>query len=95
MLTFILLNQSLINSTPFSCSLVYKDKGHRNHNQGKKQSTEDKANPPSTFIPVVGENEPELKMTGTSNAQKRKLDPSQLATDDYFYDKYRKKTKHY
>ena len=77
---------------PFSCVLVYKNKGHRN--QGK-QSTEAGANPPTTFIPVVGESEPELKMTGAGNAQKRKLDPSQLATDDYFYDKYRKKTKHY
>ncbi len=64
--------------------------------QRKKSSKEDaNAASQSQFIPVVGENEPELKMTGGNNAQKRKLDSSQLATDDYFYDKYRKRTKHY
>ena len=72
---------------------VYKDRSHRT--RSKRSSGDDAANSQSTFIPVVGEDEPELKKTGGTNAQKRKLDPSQLATDDFFYDKYRKRTRHY
>jgi hypothetical protein len=47
------------------------------------------------YIPVVGEGEPELKAANVGDGHKRKIDQSQLATDDYAYDKYRKKTRHY
>ena len=73
--------------------LVFKDKPHSSHT--KKPPEHSSKLPPSALIPVVGENEPELKMAGTVNSQKRKLDPSQLATDDYHFDKYRKRTRHY
>lgn len=45
---------------------------------------------------MVGESEPELKPTGTTvEAHKRKLDFAQMATDDYHYDKYKKKARHF
>ena len=47
------------------------------------------------LIPVVGEEEPELKAASNTDNHKRKVDQSQLATDDYAYDKFRKKTRHY
>ncbi len=47
------------------------------------------------YIPVVGEEEPELKVASTADTHKRKVDQSQLATDDYCFDKFRKKTRHY
>ena len=47
------------------------------------------------YIPVVGESEPELKPAGQVESHKRKLDQSQLATDDFHYDKYRKRIKHF
>lgn len=44
---------------------------------------------------MVGESEPELKVANAPDTHKRKLDQSQLATDDYAYDKYRKRTRHH
>ena len=75
---------------------VYKHKDHdpRGENTAAKES-EKKAPTEPAFIPVVGENEPELKPAGpTKNARKR-LDPGQLATDDFHYDKYKKRSRHY
>lgn len=52
-----------------------------------------------TFIPVVGSfDEPELKPTTkdeTTNPKKRKTaaDHSQLPTDDYHFDRFRKRAK--
>ena len=52
--------------------------------------------PHPVFIPVVGENdEPELKPTGQTDSQKRKLDHAQMATDDYHYDKFKKRVKRF
>lgn len=70
---------------------VYKAKDGQHQAAPKKE--QEKA-PQPAYIPVVGENEPELKPTGPSETHKRKLDQSQMATDDYHYDKYRKRTRH-
>ena len=47
------------------------------------------------YIPVVGENEPELKPTTVAETHKRKVDHAQMATDDFHYDKYRKKARRF
>lgn len=73
------------------CHLVYKHKKH--DNPPKRPAAKEEAEP--VYIPVVGESEPELKAANTAETHKRKLDQSQLATDDYCYDKFRKKTRHY
>ena len=57
---------------------------------------EDKSNPAPVYIPVVGSNEePELKPSITIEVQKRKNDTSQMASDDYHYDKFKKKVKRF
>lgn len=71
--------------------LVYK--GHRQ--QADRQSKPAPEEKKEVYIPVVGEGEPELKVANVGDNHKRKIDQSQLATDDYCYDKYRKKTRHY
>lgn len=59
-----------------------------------KEEPEKKQQP--VFIPVVGEDdEPELKPTGLPDGQKRKLDHTQMATDDYHYDKFKKRVKRF
>ena len=46
------------------------------------------------YIPVVGENEPELVPAGqVENKRKKKLDQSQMATDDLHYHRFKKKTR--
>ena len=47
------------------------------------------------YIPVVGENEPELKPTGSTKNARKRLDPGQMATDDFYYDKYKKRSRRY
>lgn len=54
--------------------------------------------PQPVFIPVVGAfNEPELKPTlveeKKNNTKKRKTDLTQLPSDDYHFDRFRKKVK--
>lgn len=71
--------------------VVYK--GHRQ--QPNKQPKPPPQEKTEVYIPVVGESEPELKVANTTDNHKKKIDQSQLATDDYCYDKYRKKTRHY
>ena len=63
------------------------------HMQQGKEEEEESAKP--EFIPVVGENEPELVPTGqgAENKRKKKLEQAQMATDDYHYDRFRKKTR--
>ena len=80
------------SSIPYS---VFKDRDHSSSGAAKKSKNEPEEAPPPAYIPVVGEDEPELKPTGTTEGHKRKLDQSQLATDDYHYDKYKKRTRHY
>ena len=71
-------------------STVFKeDRGQREDT--KKE--EEQAQP--TYIPVVGESEPELKQVGQGEPHKRKMEQSQLATDDFHYDKYRKKVRRF
>ena len=45
------------------------------------------------YIPVVGENEPELVPTGQTESKRKKRDQAQMATDDFHYDRFRKKTR--
>lgn len=72
--------------------LVYK----ADRNRGTPASKEEPESKQPAFIPVVGESEPELKPTGTTvEAHKRKLDFAQMATDDYHYDKYKKKARRF
>ena len=48
--------------------------------------------PQPAFIPVVGENdEPELKPANTQDPTKRKVDHTQMPTDDFHYDKFKKR----
>ena len=47
-----------------------------------------------TYVAVVGEEEPELKFVGTKETAKKKTDPTQNATDDMHFDRYRKKFRH-
>lgn len=79
-----------------SCSLsacphayiVYKGKkvtGHQPKEEEKPARPE--------YIPVVGENEPELMPTGHVEGPKRKLDQAQMATDDLHYDRFKKKAR--
>lgn len=67
---------------------------HRGSKQSVQQSKEEEEPPKTEYIPVVGENEPELMPTGNVERQrKKKLDQSQMATDDFHYDRFRKKTR--
>ena len=61
---------------------------------GGKESEKKVAAEPA-YIPVVGENEPELKPSGPTKRDRKRLDPGQLATDDFHYDKYKKRSRHY
>ena len=65
---------------------------HKNNQQEESKKEREEEAPP-TYIPVVGESEPELKQVGHGEAHKRKMEQSQLATDDFHYDKYRKKVR--
>ena len=49
------------------------------------------------YIPVVGENDrPEFRpTTSTETVKKKKVDQTHLATDDFYFDKYKKKSKRY
>ena len=88
--------------------LVFKDRG-RGHRGGggrgggkRREEEEPESHDQPSFIPVVGSfDEPELKPTarddggGATGTKKRKpaADHSQLPTDDYHFDKFRKKAK--
>ena len=52
---------------------------------------------PPVFVPVVGETDkPEFRPTvSTETVKKKKVDQTQLATDDFYFDKYKKKSKRY
>lgn len=74
--------------------LNYMCSVHRGSKQSIQQSKEEEEPPKTEYIPVVGENEPELMPTGNVERQrKKKLDQSQMATDDFHYDRFRKKTR--
>ena len=48
------------------------------------------------YIPVVGENEPEMRLASAHEPPKRKqCEQALMATDDYHFDKYKKKAKRY
>ena len=64
-------------------------KGKKNPRETKE---EEKVSRPE-YIPVVGENEPELMPTGIVEGPKRKLDQTQMATDDLHYDRFKKKAR--
>lgn len=89
----------LLFSFPFH--IVFKDRGRGHHHGGGKKREEEmeKHEDQPTFIPVVGSfDEPELKPTTkdeTTNPKKRKTaaDHSQLPTDDYHFDRFRKRAK--
>lgn len=68
---------------------------HRGSRQPSQQSKEEEEEPAKPeYIPVVGESEPELVPAGyTESKRKKKLDQAQMATDDYHYDRFRKKTR--
>jgi hypothetical protein len=44
-----------------------------------------------TYIPVVGEAEPEMKYVGPKESTKKKTSQTSNATDDFHFEKYRKK----
>ena len=44
-----------------------------------------------TYIPVVGEAEPEMKYVGPKDGAKKKTNQAHNATDDFHFEKYRKK----
>ena len=77
--------------------IVYKQKDHNQRGESTAAAKEsDKKGPTEpAFIPVVGENEPELKPAGPTKSARKRLDPGQLATDDFHYDKYKKRSRHY
>ena len=79
--------------------LVYKHKDHDTRGGGggeaARKETDKTASQEPAYIPVVGENEPELKPTGPSKSGRKRLDPGQMATDDFHYDKYKKRSRHY
>lgn len=76
------------------CSCTYVCTVHRGSKQPMQQSKEEEEPPKAQYIPVVGENEPELMPAGNVERQrKKKLDQSQMATDDFHYDRFRKKTR--
>ena len=78
-----------------TCPSVYKSDRTHSSAKSKENSSNQQSQQPA-FIPVVGESEPELKATGTAmEAHKRKLDHTQMATDDYHYDKFKKKARHF
>jgi hypothetical protein len=67
---------------------------HKGSKQPTQQSKEEEEPAKPEYIPVVGENEPELMPAGhVENKRKKKLDQSQMATDDFHYDRFRKKTR--
>lgn len=67
---------------------------HRGSKHPSQQSKKEEEPAKPEYIPVVGENEPELMPTGHVEKQrKKKLDQSQMATDDFHYDRFRKKTR--
>jgi len=78
-----------------TCPSVYKS--DRTHSSAKcKENSSNQQSQQPAFIPMVEENEPELKGTGTAmEAHKRKLDHTQMATDDYHHDKFKKKARHF
>ena len=52
--------------------------------------------PQVVYIPVVGSNdEPELKPSIGGEGVKRKPDHAQLASDDYHYDRFKKKVRRF
>ena len=75
--------------------LVYKHKDRDPRGQEAAKESDKKTPQEPAFIPVVGENEPELKPTGPTKSSRKRLDPGQLATDDFHYDKYKKRSRHY
>ena len=44
-----------------------------------------------SYIPVVGEAEPEMKYVGPTENTKKKSHQTQNATDDFHFEKYKKK----
>ena len=84
----------------FFISSVYKHKdpdprGESTAAAAAAQESDKKAPTEPAFIPVVGENEPELKPAGPTKSARKRLDPGQLATDDFHYDKYKKRSRRY
>ena len=77
-----------------SCSpTVNKAKEH-----GDSKTAEKAKQPESpVYVPVVGgSDKPEFRPTiSTETVKKKKLDQTQLATDDFYFDKYKKKAKRY
>ena len=79
-------------------SAVYKERRSRkpDQNEGGGGAEEEGKEQAPAYIPVVGENEPELKpASATADSQKRKLEHNQQATDDFHYDKYRKRSRRF
>jgi hypothetical protein len=81
---------------------VYKHKDHDPRGESAASASaaaakesDKKAPTEPAFIPVVGENEPELKPAGPTKGARKRLDPGQLATDDFHYDKYKKRSRRY
>lgn len=67
---------------------------HRGNKQPPIEKTTKEEPAKTEYIPVVGENEPELVPMGQAETKrKKKLDQSQMATDDFHYDRFRKKTR--
>ena len=87
--------------TCFFISSVYKHKDPDPRGESSStataaaQESDKKAQTEPAFIPVVGENEPELKPAGPTKSARKRLDPGQLATDDFHYDKYKKRSRRY
>ncbi|KAL5484697.1 hypothetical protein EMCRGX_G021237 [Ephydatia muelleri] len=68
----------------------YKDKSLMPRREAAKEPEQ------PAYIPVVGENEPELRLASAREPPKRKQnEQAMMATDDYHFDKYKKKAKRY
>lgn len=74
-------------------SVVNKAKGPRDSKTADKLKQPE----PPVYVPVVGESDkPEFRPTvSTETVKKKKVDQAQLATDDFYFDKYKKKSKRY
>ncbi len=76
------------------CCVVYTEKSKK---LSEETQIKEPVEPKVVYIPVVGtHDEPELKASiATEGVVKRKPDHAQLASDDYHYDKFKKRVRRY
>ena len=82
----------MINTVLYFIFAVNKARGSRQ----SKAAEESKRLEAPVYVPVVGEHEnPEYRTVVSMETSKKKNDNTQLATDDFHFDKYKKKARKY